>query len=147
VASILGICHQISYEGQAAIELEALAREDEPGTYSLEISNELIFNPKILIQSILKDQGDGVQLPIISARFHNTLAEMVLEIALSLRQNKQLKTVALSGGVWQNITLLKRSVFKLRSAGFQVLLHQQVPPNDGGLSLGQAVIGQKYLEV
>ncbi len=145
VASILGICHQISYEGQAAIEFEALAREDERGTYPLEISNELIFNPGNMIRSILKDQGDGVQLPIISARFHNTLAEMVLEIALSLRQTKQLDTVALSGGVWQNMTLLKSSVLKLRSAGFQVLLHQQVPPNDGGLSLGQAVIGQKYL--
>ncbi|MFV1949851.1 MAG: carbamoyltransferase HypF [Anaerolineales bacterium] len=147
VASILGICHQISYEGQAAIEFEALALEDENGTYPLEISDELIFNPGNMIRSILKDQGDGVQLPIISARFHNTLAEMVLEIALSLRQTKQLGTVALSGGVWQNMTLLKSSVLKLRSAGFQVLLHQQVPPNDGGLSLGQAVIGQKYLQV
>ncbi len=147
VASILGICHQISYEGQAAIEFEALALEDENGTYPLEISDELIFNPGNMIRSILKDQGDGVQLPIISARFHNTLAEMALEIALSLRQTKQLGTVALSGGVWQNMTLLKSSVLKLRSAGFQVLLHQQVPPNDGGLSLGQAVIGQKYLQV
>jgi len=147
VASILGICHQISYEGQAAIEFEALAREDEVGTYPLEISAELIFNPGNMIRAILKDQEDGVQLPIISARFHNTLADMVLEIALSVRQSKQLGTVALSGGVWQNMTLLKRSVLKLRSAGFQVLLHHQVPPNDGGLSLGQAVIGQKYLQV
>jgi hydrogenase maturation protein HypF len=147
VASMLGICHQISYEGQAAIEFEALAREDESGAYPFEINDELIFNPGIMIRSILKDQGDGVQLPIISARFHNTLAEMVLEIALLVRQSKQLGTVALSGGVWQNMTLLKRSVLKLRSAGFQVLLHQQVPPNDGGLSLGQAVIGQKYLQV
>ena len=144
---MLGICHQISYEGQAAIEFEALAREDESGTYPFEINDELIFNPGKMIRSILKDQGDSVQLPIISARFHNTLADMVLEIALSLRQAKQLETVALSGGVWQNMTLLKKSVLKLRSAGFQVLLHQQVPPNDGGLSLGQAVIGQKYLQV
>ena len=147
VSSLLGICHQISYEGQAAIEFEALASDDEFGIYPFELSNDLIFDPGDMIRSILIETQNGIQIPVISARFHNTLAEMALEIALSLRRAYQVNIVALSGGVWQNMTLLTRSVLKLRSAGFQVLLHQQVPPNDGGLALGQAVMGQKYLQV
>ncbi len=147
VSSLVGVCHQISYEGQAAIEFEALASDKEQGSYPFDLSSDLIFDPGNLIRSVLTDLAGGVQLTNISARFHNTLAEMCLQTALSLKKSYQVNTVALSGGVWQNMTLITKSVLKLRSAGFQVLLHQQVPPNDGGLSLGQAVMGQKYLQV
>jgi len=147
VASLLGICHQISYEGQAAIELEALADPQTETSYPVEFKDGLVFQSGHLIHAILNDHLSGIDPGIISARFHNTLVDMVLHAALSIRETHQLKTTALSGGVWQNQTLLEKSINKLHSAGFQVLLHHQVPTNDGGISLGQAAIGQKYLQV
>ncbi len=147
VASLIGICHKISYEGQAAIELEALVEPNERGHYTLTITEDQIFQPGSMIAEILDDYNQGCEIPIISARFHNTLAELALEMAIRLRRIHQLEQVALSGGVWQNMILLKKSYNKLEKAGFKVLIHRQVPANDGGLALGQAVIGQKFLSV
>ena len=79
-------------------------------------------------------------MPLISTRFHNGLAEVMLRVCSRTRREHGLEAVALSGGVWQNMLLLERTVKKLRGAGFVVYLHRQVPANDGGLSLGQAVI-------
>jgi hydrogenase maturation protein HypF len=145
VSSLLGICHQISYEGQAAIELEALADPNESGFYSLEISRELIFQPGAMITEILADLKMGYDIPTISARFHNTIAALALEMASRLKEIHELNQVALSGGVWQNMSLLRKSSKALSQAGFDVFIHNQVPANDGGLSLGQAVIGQRFL--
>lgn len=147
VSSLLGICHKISYEGQAAIELEALADPNEPGHYSLDISNDHIFQPGPMIAEILADLNQGCEIPTISARFHNTISELVLEMAIRLKKIHQLNQVALSGGVWQNMSLLRNSHSKLQKAGFKVYIHKQVPANDGGLALGQAVIGQRFLSV
>ena len=147
VASLIGICHKISYEGQAAIELEALADPNESGHYTLVITEDQIFQPTQTIIEILDDLRKGVEIHLISARFHNTISELALEMALRLQHIYQLNHVALSGGVWQNMNLLKNSVTKLQKAGFKVLIHRQVPANDGGLALGQAVIGQKFLSV
>ena len=147
VASLCGVCHTISYEGQAAIELEALVDPDETGLYPLVISRENIFQPGPIIKEILEDSQKGVSISVISARFHNTLAELVLQMALRLKESHHLTKVALSGGVWQNMSLLEKSINKLKLGGFQVFIHQQIPPNDGGISLGQAVIGQKFLSV
>lgn len=147
VASLLGICQKITYEGQAAIELEGLADPDESGVYSLEISDDCIFQPGPTITDMLADLNQGIGLPAISARFHNTISELVLEIAYKLKKVHGLNQVALSGGVWQNMSLLRKSHMGLHKAGFSVLTHQQVPTNDGGLSLGQAVIGQRFLSV
>ncbi len=144
-ASLLGIRHTISYEGQAAIELEALADPVEAAAYPLEISPANVFSPWPLIAGILKDYRNQVSLPRISARFHNSLAELALELAGRIRTDRGLTRVALSGGVWQNMSLLRKTYQLLIGAGFTVLLHRNVPPNDGGLSLGQAVIGQSYL--
>lgn len=145
VASLLGICHKISYEGQAAIELEALADPDEPDLYSLDITDDGIFQPGPMITEIREDLNRHCSIPIISARFHNTISVLVLEMALTLKDIHTLNQVALSGGVWQNMCLLRKSHRALRKAGFKVYIHQQVPANDGGLSLGQAVIGQRFL--
>ncbi|NQS91350.1 MAG: carbamoyltransferase HypF [Chloroflexi bacterium] len=147
VASLTGVCQTISYEGQAAIELEALADPSEIGLYSLDISNENLFRPIPLLNGILADTRKGENISIISARFHNSLAELVLQMALRLKKSHHLTKVALSGGVWQNMSLLDKSIKKLELAGFQVFIHQQIPTNDGGISLGQAVIGQKILTV
>jgi len=145
IASLLGICHKISYEGQAAIELEALADPDETGLYTLDITDDGMFQPGLMIAEIIADLNQDCGIPIISARFHNTISELVLEMALKLKKIHTLNQVALSGGVWQNISLLRKSHKALHKAGFKVYIHQQVPANDGGLSLGQAVIGQRFL--
>jgi hydrogenase maturation protein HypF len=147
VAALLGVRQTISYEGQAAIELEALADPTETGIYPLEISPENIINPAALIAQLIADLQRGENIPTLSARFHTTLAALVTEIAQRAKKSYGLERVALSGGVWQNMSLLKKSIKSLSLAGFQVLTHQQVPPNDGGISLGQAVIGQKTLSV
>jgi hydrogenase maturation protein HypF len=147
VASLIGICHKISYEGQAAIELEALADPNERGQYTLTITEDQIFQPAQMIGEILDDLRNSVEIHLISARFHNTISELALEMALRLQDIHQLNQVALSGGVWQNMSLLRNSYYKLQKAGFKVLIHRHVPANDGGLALGQAVIGQKFLSV
>ena len=147
VSSLLGLRQTISYEGQAAIELEALADPDETGTYPFEISPENILLTAPTLNALLRDFRENAKLPTISARFHNTLADMVLAVSQRARRDHTLNRVALSGGVWQNISLLRKSFQSLAKDGFQVLIHQHVPPNDGGISLGQAVIGQKYLSV
>jgi hydrogenase maturation protein HypF len=147
VAALAGVCQTITYEGQAAIELEALADPDEEGLYSYEITGENIIDPRLMVKAILDDRNNGISIPRISARFHNSLAEMVLEMSIHLREKHNLNQVALSGGVWQNMTLLNKTVKNLKSESFQILLHQHIPPNDGGLALGQVVIGQKYLQV
>jgi len=146
-AALLGVRQTISYEGQAAIELEALADPTEMGTYPLAVSPENIINISPLFTGLLEDLLQGQKIPILSARFHNTLAALVLELAQRARQAHSLNRVALSGGVWQNINLLTKSVHDLSRAGFQVLTHRHAPPNDGGISLGQAVTGLQYLSV
>jgi hydrogenase maturation protein HypF len=147
IAALVGVCQTITYEGQAAIELEALADPDEECIYPYQITGDNIIDPGLMVKAIDDDRNKGISIPIISARFHNSLAEMILEMSIRLREKHQLNRVALSGGVWQNMTLLNKAVKKLKSANFQVLLHQNIPPNDGGLALGQAVIGQKNLTV
>jgi len=79
---------------------------------------------------------------VISARFHNGVANLIYEICLRLRKESGLKQVALSGGVFQNVTLLTRTLELLEASGFGIYTHRLVPPNDGGLALGQAVIAQ-----
>ncbi|MBT3315546.1 MAG: carbamoyltransferase HypF [Anaerolineae bacterium] len=92
------------------------------------------------ILSLLKDVQDNIPISIISAKFHNGIAEMVLKTCVSLREKSGVNTVALSGGVWQNIFLLERTLDMLRLNNFEILIHRQVPANDGGLALGQAAI-------
>jgi hydrogenase maturation protein HypF len=147
ISALLGVCQVITYEGQAAIELEALADPDEEGVYAYEITPENILDPRLMIQNILEDQKNGLSIPTISGRFHNSISEMVLDISVRLREEYQLNRVALSGGVWQNMTLMNKTFKKLNSANFKIFIHQQVPANDGGLALGQAAIGQKHLQV
>ena len=146
VSAIIGVRQTITYEGQAAIELETVADPDERDSYHIEITKEKIIDPGKMLESILKDYQDGISPSRISTRFHNGLAEMVHEMALILRKKYNLNRVALSGGVWQNMTLLHKTENHLSKSGFEVLLHQKVPPNDGGLSLGQVVIGQSILQ-
>jgi len=139
VSALAGICQSISYEGQAAILLEAAIDPDETGSYSLPLAEDLIA-VKPLLKAVIDDIHAGVAPACIAARFHNGLTEMALAVCSTLKQQRGLNTVALSGGVWQNRKLLELTLQKLRAAGFEVLLHRRLPPNDGCISLGQVMV-------
>jgi hydrogenase maturation protein HypF len=149
VAALLDICREsISYEGQAAIELEALAsshcRNDDLPPYELQISVEdgnCRLDSATLWPSLLEDLRSGVERGGIAWRFHLGLAQGLGEAAVKMARHHQLDSVALTGGVFQNKTLFELLSNRLREAGLSVLSQHQVPANDGGLALGQAAIG------
>jgi hydrogenase maturation protein HypF len=143
-AALAGVRQSVNYEAQAAIELEALADQDEAGMYPFKWEQDVIL-VRSAVEALITDVLAGVSIPVISARFHNGLAHLALEICNNLRITKNIEQVALSGGVWQNITLLRRTLSLLQQAGFTVYIHHQVPTNDGGLSLGQAAIAANRL--
>jgi hydrogenase maturation protein HypF len=142
VASIIGLRQVTNYEGQAAIELEAAAVEGIDDQYRFEITQavpwEIDMRPAI--ESIVRDRMANADVGVIAARFHNTVSDAVVEMCRRIRRVDSLNRVCLSGGTFQNMYLLKRTVTGLRHDGFDVFLHSQVPANDGGLALGQAVI-------
>jgi hydrogenase maturation protein HypF len=138
-ASLAGVRQTVNYEGQAAIEFEALADADEGGTYPFALEQGQV-RVRTAVEALIHDLSEGVPVSKISARFHNGVAASVLEICSRIRSETGIDEVALSGGVWQNITLLGRTLSLLKEDGFRVYLHREVPTNDGGLSLGQAVI-------
>lgn len=145
VSALCGVRLEVSYEGQAAIELEALLDPGESGSYPLPITGEGQIDPGPLLAAVLEDLARGESAPAISARFHHALAGMVLEAARKLRDSLGLDQVALSGGVWQNLTLLNKTLPLLEGDGFTVFTHHQVPANDGGLALGQVAVGRALL--
>ena len=138
-AALAGVRQSVNYEAQAAIEFEALAEPNEDGMYAFKREQDKI-QVRSALETLLTDVLAGVSIPIISAKFHNGLAQLALEICLDLRVTRDINEVALSGGVWQNITLLRRTLSLLQNDGFVVYIHHQVPTNDGGLSLGHAAI-------
>ena len=145
VAALLGVRQTVNYEAQAAIEMEALANMREPGYYPLALKGDLI-DPAPMLQAIIADLRNGVSLPVLAARFHSGIAQMVLDVCLRLRGQFSTNDVALSGGVWQNTFLLSLTVGLLQENEFNVYLHRQVPTNDGGLALGQAVVAIARLQ-
>jgi hydrogenase maturation protein HypF len=142
VAALLGVRDTITYEGQAAIELEQLADPAERGCYRVAASGgePLRVAAAGLVRAAADDLGAGVSPPVIAARFHHGVAALIEDACVTLRDRTGLDTVALSGGVFQNLLLADRVVSALTARGFRVLTHRQVPCNDGGISLGQAVI-------
>ncbi|MCB2179810.1 carbamoyltransferase HypF [bacterium] len=138
-AAIAGVREAVSYEAQAAIEFEAMVNPVEDGQYDYEIVNRAI-DPSILIQQMVSDVRQNLPLPNIAAKFHHTIARMSLDTSRALREQHNIHRVALSGGVWQNMVLLEETISLLKKDNFEVFIHSKVPANDGGLSLGQAVI-------
>ena len=134
-----GVRQKVNYEGQAAIEFEALADEAEGRMYSFGLNQDQV-QVRGVLEALVKDVMAGVPIPKISARFHNGLAESVRETVKKISGDTGIRSVVLSGGVWQNITLLRRTLSLLQNDGFNVYIHREVPTNDGGLSLGQAAI-------
>ena len=134
-AALLGVRDTVNYEGQAAIELEQLADPAERGAYHAEISEDNVVKGTDLIQSLVDDRAPKA---LRAARFHNGIADLIARTCAKLRDRST--TVALSGGVFQNVLLLDRTVEILEQQGFRVLTHHKVPTNDGGISLGQVVV-------
>ncbi|MBX6767015.1 MAG: carbamoyltransferase HypF [Actinomadura rubrobrunea] len=142
VAAVAGVRDSVTYEGQAAVELEQRVHLGEHGAYQAGLAEgpELVVSGKDLVRAAVEDLAAGAEVGRVAARFHNGLARAVVDAAELLRSRTGLGTVALSGGVFQNVVLLERVVSGLEGAGFAVLVHSRVPPNDGGVSLGQAVV-------
>ena len=134
----------MNYEAQAAIELEAIVDPSESRAYPLE-RHETEIDPVPLLREVVQDLRAGVLPSVMAARFHNGVAQMVAELCLELRRQGAPSLVVLSGGVWQNITLLHGTASWLQRESFEVLIHRQVPPNDGGLALGQAAVAAARL--
>jgi hydrogenase maturation protein HypF len=148
VSALIGIRSRIDYEAQAAIEMEMAADESERGSYPFAIverNGVNIVYLKELFGGIIKDLESGVPQAGISAKFHCAMTEMVVQMCQRLTKMSGIKKAALSGGVFQNRLLLRLTVAGLEEAGFEVLTHSKVPTNDGGVSLGQAVIANSII--
>jgi len=146
VSALLGICTESSYDGQAPARLEAAADPGTRGDYFLEdhitarIHEPLIIDPKPWLSAITADIAKGLPAAHISRKFHNTFISALAFAAKTIGRASKVKTVCLSGGSFQNRILLAGLTKKLLASGFKVFINQQVPPNDGGVSLGQAVV-------
>lgn len=147
VSALTGIRQEVQYEAQAAIELEMLAYDvtDRLGSNNYPFSIVETHKMKTiklaeLLLAIVQDMKNAVPVPVISVKFHNTLAQIVAKMCILISKDTSIKQVALSGGVFQNRLFLNLTTSALQSEGFSVLTHHLVPCNDGGISLGQATI-------
>ena len=151
VAALTGIRHEVTYEAQAAIEMEMMAIAwqntwpggHEPAAYPFDVEegdDGATIRLRRLLQAIQADLARGTSQGEIGWRFHWTMSEMMVTVCQRIAEESGARTVALSGGCFQNRLLLTLAVPRLEQAGFRVLLHRQVPCNDGGISLGQAVL-------
>jgi hydrogenase maturation protein HypF len=141
VASLLNLRDHVDFEAQAAMELEALAEPEADRVYGVGLHEKdrglRVETPEI-VRGVVEDILAGTRAEQIGSRFHATLANVIVRTCGRLRERSGLERVALSGGVFQNIRLLRLTVDGLRRSGFHVYTHHQVPPIDGGLARGQA---------
>jgi hydrogenase maturation protein HypF len=143
VSAIAGVATASAFEGQAAMELEGAAGSGEGEPYPFSFREEGgadVIETGPLIRAVARDAGDGAGAAAISRNFHRTVAEIVVRTCERIRKREGLGRAALSGGCFQNELLLSACSAGLRGAGFQIFTHSQVPPNDGGIALGQAAV-------
>ena len=148
VSALLGICPVTTFEAEAAIALEAEITQGINDSYDFELTDTIpgVVNFSKTLSGIISDMLKGVPNGIISAKFHNTLVRVIQTVVLNVRKERGLKDAALSGGVFQNLYLLKKAVHILKSEGFNVYYNIKVPANDGGISPGQAFIAREILK-
>jgi hydrogenase maturation protein HypF len=144
VAALMGVRQEVNYEAQAAIEMEALADGNEPGYYTLELRQD-VLDPSPLFHQLVQDLRLQISPRVMAARLHGGIARATADVCRTLRAQRGLNAVALSGGVWQNTYLLALTTGLLQEDGFEVYIHRRVPANDGGLALGQAFSAQARL--
>jgi hydrogenase maturation protein HypF len=144
VAALAGVRDRVSFEGQAAMELEWLATETAAdGSYPFEVvagKEALEIDPRPLVRAVVEDVQRGSSSRTIARRFHSTVVEMVAQVCARIRAKFRLDRVVLSGGVFLNVLLTSEVCSRLSQDGFQVYRHRRVPPNDGGICLGQLAI-------
>lgn len=145
VSSLIGVRDLVTYEAQAAIELEMLAAPDISDAYGYEISTDtpstcLIIDVREMFREIVYDLKRNIPREVISAKFHNTVAHFIVIVCEHIRENYGVNEVVLSGGTFQNSYLLTEVCHELGDRVFVPYFHKRVPTNDGGISLGQAVI-------
>ncbi|MDA8141248.1 MAG: carbamoyltransferase HypF [Desulfobacteraceae bacterium] len=148
VAAIIGLRRDVAFEGQAAMELEMMADGQAQGSYAYAWSKEPVARIQAapIIRAVVDDLLHGVPAFIISRRFHDTLAALFADLCGQIRAQTGLTRVVLSGGCFQNALLLTGLTGALQQQGFDVYSHALVPTNDGGISLGQAVIAGRILK-
>jgi len=145
IAALIGVREQIDYDGQAAMELETAAARDDQDSQSYPFSIEQEAGPRITrmqetILSVIRDLRAGIPAATISLRFHRTVATMITKMCTLIAQDRDVDRVVLSGGVMQNRLLMRLTTDALTKQGLTVFSHHRIPCNDGGISLGQAVI-------
>ncbi len=148
VSALLGVCDTADYEGQAAVELEMAAGDERSEAYPFEVSAEgdaRVLDLRPAIREIVHARRAGEPVSLLAARFHATVAEGIVQLCRWVAEETGLRCVCLSGGTFQNVRLLEAVVTGLENSGLQVYWHRMVPANDGGLSLGQAVVAGALL--
>ncbi len=146
VAALCGLGDDITYEGQAAIRLEDAAGPDVRN-YPVELSGSkpVVIETAPLFEAVVSDLASGESVAHVSGAFHRWVCDLMIKVSRRLRDLTGLEAVALSGGVFQNARLMELTVGDLQAAGFKVIRHRHVPPNDGGISLGQVAVGRAHL--
>ncbi len=147
VAALAAVRDEVTFEGQAAMELEAIAAPGAPYPFLVDAHTEPVFSIDLrpVVRAIAGEVRGGADPSVIAGRFHETLAAVVREGCRRAREEHGLDTVALSGGCFQNKLLTERALALLEGDGFEVLVHRTVPPNDGGIALGQAAVAAHRL--
>jgi hydrogenase maturation protein HypF len=150
IAALTGVRARVTYEGQAAVELEGLATDVPPdASYPFDPGEEqggvppepvLVVDTRPLIRAVVRDAIAGIEARVIARRFHSTVVEIIAVVCGRLREETGIGAVVLSGGVFLNALLTTEACARLGRDGFRVYRHRLVPPNDGGLSLGQLAI-------
>jgi hydrogenase maturation protein HypF len=143
VAALIGLRAAVHYEGQAAMELEFAIQPGVQASYAFGLGegDPTVVDWQPMIEAILRDRTQGIGTGVIAAKFHNTLAEMIVAVAQQVGETK----VVLTGGCFQNRYLIERSIQRLIDSGFRPYWHQRVPTNDGGISLGQVMAAIRAL--
>ncbi len=142
-AALLGVRTEAVYEGQPAVELEALADPKADDLYPFDLlraDGRWVIDPAATLRALWCDYRTGRPVRVIAAAFHNTVAAFTVEVCRAVRDKHRLNRVVLSGGCFQNALLTRRLLDRLGAEGFELLTHRHVPPNDGGISLGQAAV-------
>jgi hydrogenase maturation protein HypF len=148
VSALLGLCQRTDYEGQAAIRLEAIQANSESAAYNCPViqgQDGMILNTSHLFSQVYSEWASGIPVPVISRRFHLGLIQGLADWALALSRQTGIHKIAISGGVFQNVTLAGTLPARLENYGLIPLMHRVLPPNDACISLGQALYGQAKL--
>jgi hydrogenase maturation protein HypF len=148
VSAVIGLCDRNTFEGEAAMALESLVTEvtDREYPVDLRVDTTIVVDFSQTVIGIINDMLNGVKKELISGKFHNTLSSVILRTVAKISETLGLRDVALSGGTFQNLYLLKRTTELLKSRGMNVFVNEAVPCNDACISLGQAYLVRERLK-